>query len=384
MNVLHICISNFYIDNYSYQENILPIINLRDGHVVKIIASTEIFLEGKQLGYINPSEYYSSEGIPVVRIPYSNLLPSKIMKKVRIYKFLKREIIHFRPDIIIFHGTAAFDIVKVANYIKRNPETKFFVDCHEAFYNSARNWASRYILHGIIYKYSFLKALPFIDKVYYIGMGEKEYLKSIYKLSDKRMDLFPLGDISVDESDYLSQRMHRRNELGILNNEIVFVHSGKLAYKNKTLEIVKSFLEAKQENSRLLIIGDLTEELSRKVIPIINQNTPKIIFLGWKDSKELKEYLCGADVYVQFSVSATFQSALLRRCYGITTNPNKTYGYFPPDLCTFIQDENDLKREFVRLGQNVSDLENKRKISYEWANKNLNYEELMRTKIYNF
>ena len=45
MKILHCCLAAFYIDNFSYQENIFPKIHKLQGHQVHIIASTETYLE---------------------------------------------------------------------------------------------------------------------------------------------------------------------------------------------------------------------------------------------------------------------------------------------------------------------------------------------------
>jgi len=63
MKILHCCLSQFYIDNYSYQENILPRVNKQMGHEVKIIASTETYLDNRNLEYVEPSRYYTEDGI---------------------------------------------------------------------------------------------------------------------------------------------------------------------------------------------------------------------------------------------------------------------------------------------------------------------------------
>ena len=49
MKILHCCLAAFYIDNYGYQENILPKIHQIHGHEVKIVASTETFIDDKNL-----------------------------------------------------------------------------------------------------------------------------------------------------------------------------------------------------------------------------------------------------------------------------------------------------------------------------------------------
>jgi 1,2-diacylglycerol 3-alpha-glucosyltransferase len=65
MKILHCCLASFYIDNYGYQENILPALHKRDGHEVHIIASTETYIENKSIGYINAGSYLSDTNIEV-------------------------------------------------------------------------------------------------------------------------------------------------------------------------------------------------------------------------------------------------------------------------------------------------------------------------------
>jgi hypothetical protein len=70
MKILHICLSCFYIDNFSYQENVLPRQNKLDGHEVQILASTETYGKDKKLQYLEPGEYINEDSIKVIRLPY--------------------------------------------------------------------------------------------------------------------------------------------------------------------------------------------------------------------------------------------------------------------------------------------------------------------------
>ncbi len=381
MRILHLCISCFYIDKFSYQENIFPIINHQAGHEVKIIASTETYIENLKLGYVNSSSYFTPEGIPIVRIDYAKWLPKIVGRKIRVYRNLMKEMNSFKPDFIFFHGTAAVDLIKVAKYIEYNPNVRLVVDCHEAFYNSARNWISKNLLHRLIYRRAFLKALPYIDKVFYIGMGEKEYIDYLYGLPEDRMKLLPLGDIIISESSYQAHRKLKREELRIAGDDTLIIHSGKLSRKNCTQEIIESFLLSKRSNQKLLIIGIFEEDVFANLKTIIEDNSDSILYVGWKESDELKQYLCAGDIYVQFSVSATLMSALCRKCYGITTNPNNTYGYFPPDLCSFISTDTELVEEFRKIGDNADGLKQMRERSFTWASFYLNYETQMQEKV---
>ena len=68
MKICHMCLSCFYIDGYSYQENELVRQNVLDGHEVFVIASTETYAEDRTLSYIRPGDYEGGEGAPVCRV----------------------------------------------------------------------------------------------------------------------------------------------------------------------------------------------------------------------------------------------------------------------------------------------------------------------------
>src|SRR5690554_5102561 len=119
MKILHVCLSNFYIDNYGYQENILPKMHKLQGHDVEILASTEIFVDNAKLGYTKPSSYITNDGIPITRIPYVKWLPHTIAKKLRIYKGIKNNLQAFNPDIIFIHGSQFVGVLEIIDYLKK-------------------------------------------------------------------------------------------------------------------------------------------------------------------------------------------------------------------------------------------------------------------------
>ena len=54
------------------------------------------------------------------------------------------------PDVLFVHGVQFLDLTEVVKYKKRNDYVKMYVDNHADFSNSATNFLSRYILHGVI------------------------------------------------------------------------------------------------------------------------------------------------------------------------------------------------------------------------------------------
>lgn len=71
MKIAHLCLSCFYFDGFSYQENVLPRQNIADGHETIIIASLESIDKNGKMIFLNEGSYLGSDGAMVYRIPYN-------------------------------------------------------------------------------------------------------------------------------------------------------------------------------------------------------------------------------------------------------------------------------------------------------------------------
>lgn len=375
MKILHLMLSNFYIDKANYQENALTRQNKKDGHDVKIIASTEVFVKNNQLGLISPCSYINEDGIPVERIPYVNLLSKFISKKVRAYPRLYDLISDFSPDIIFFHGAAAYALLTVAKYKKNNPQVKFYVDSHEDFHNSGRNFLSKNILHRIFYKHILIKSLPYIDKLFHITYESKIYLNEIYNISNKYLYFLPLGGFIPGNEERESVRKKIRTELGISDGQIILIHSGKLDAKKRTEEIIDAFVGVKDNNLCLLIIGSLDSNLTQKIESAIKSD-PRIKYMGWLDSSLLQDYLCAGDLYVQLgSQSVTMQNALCCGC-AAAIYPYESHKYLLKDTVFYVKDSKELSDLLKLIISDKSVLEKKRKESFNLAKDILDYRKI--------
>lgn len=374
MRILHLMLSCFYIDNGNYQENVIPRQNKKDGHQVKIIASTEVFINSV-LGYTKPASYINEDGIKVVRLPYKNFLHFGISKKVRAYPGLYKLIADFAPEIILFHGAAAYALITVAKYKKKNPCVKFYVDSHEDYNNSATNFLSKYVLHKIFYKGIIQKCLKHIDKILYITYESAVYLKEMYGVSDKYLLFFPLGGNIPEPSKRLDIRKKIRSGLNIDENQIVLIISGKLDKIKRTIDVINAFIEVPNQNLRLLIIGSMNKDISETAMQLINTDS-RIHYLGWLNSSLLQDYLYAGDLYVQLgSQSVTMQNAL---CCGnaAALYPFESHKFLLNDSVFYIEQKEDLIKVLKTVSSDRSILEKKRKESFSIAEKVLNYEKI--------
>jgi glycosyltransferase involved in cell wall biosynthesis len=334
MKILHCCLANFYVDNYGYQENILPKQNKLDGHDVSILASTETYLNDDKLGYVEPRKYINEDGIPVTRVPYKKILTKFITRKFRSYKGVYKILEEENPDVILFHDTCAWELLTVAKYKKKHSHVKLFVDSHTDANNSATNFFSKNILHRIFYKMIARIACRHIDKILCISLETQDFLNTIYGISEDKLEFYPLGGVVLEDKEYLIKREKIRTALSLGEDDILLVHAGKLDKHKRTAEILEAFSKVESKKLRLVILGSFPEDQWPILMPMI-QADHRVSYEGWGNAEELVEYLCAADMYVQpGSQSATMQNAICCRC-SVMLYPHRSHepylkgnGYF--------------------------------------------------------
>lgn len=368
MKILHLCLSNYYIDNYGYQENILPIMNKNSGHEVRIIASTEVFIDNRQLGYVSPSEYITREEIPIERLAYRKILPHFLMKKIRSYNSLYDRIESFQPDIILSHGVPMLDLLILKKYKQNYPKTKIFLDSHEDSNNSATNWVSKTFLHRLFYRRVIKSTLESFERILYITKETKDFLVSIYNIPETMLEYYPLGGTISKQEDIRNARERLCNKLNIDENEIIYFHSGKLNAAKRTKELLEAFIQVKA-NGKLIIAGEIEDIYEEEIRHLLIEDN--IHYVGWLDQQSLRFYLNGCDVYLQpGSQSATLQQALCCNC-AVAVYPYSSHFHLLNNIPYYITDEESLRSFFELI--NRADIERKKTDGYALAKKRLDY-----------
>jgi hypothetical protein len=375
MRILHLMLSCFYIDNYNYQENVLPRQNKLDGHDVQIIASTQTFVDNVHPGYLNPGTYINEDGIPVIRLPFTKIVNNTISSKLKIYPKVYQHLISFSPDVIFCHGMQTYELKTLIKYKTNNPDVRLYFDSHADFNNSAKGFLSRNILHRLYYKWLISQALPFIDKIFCINYESIVFLQKMYEIPRNKLVIYPLGGVVLEDDIRNNKRRNLRKTLNLSETDILLIHCGKMEKAKCTEDIMKAFFNIKRSNLRLILIGSMAKdiELSAKVYL---QNDSRIKYLGWKNTSELADYLCAGDLYVQpGSQSATMQNAL---CYGCAAAlyPYESHTYLLGDRVFYIETLEDMEHLFEEISLNRNILEKKRKLSFEFAKSTLDYKKL--------
>lgn len=298
MKIVHICLGCFYIDNYSYQENMLPKFHKQMGLDVEIIASTLSFDKNGNACNIEPRVYLNEYGIKVTRLAYKRYIPSRIAKFLRIYEGFSAALENAKPNIIFVHGCQFCDIRIIVEYAKTHNIT-IYVDNHADFSNSATNWLSKNILHKGLWRYCAHLIEPYTKMFYGVLPVRVDFLKNIYKLPKDKCQLLVMGadDELVEKAKENGARETVRFRYGINSGDFLIITGGKIdRWKTQTLLLMEAVHKIHRSDVKLLVFGSVTEDLKSKIEKLADGHV--VQFIGWVKSCDSYELFEAADLVV--------------------------------------------------------------------------------------
>jgi hypothetical protein len=170
------------------------------------------------------------------------------------------------------------------------------------------------LLHRRYYGPLLRSALPDIDKILCVSTEAIDFVHNVYEVPRAALEFFPLGGRIPQDAEYQSRRLRMRSELGVADDEILVVQTGKQTRRKRLLEALSAFSNAASSNMKFAIAGVVDPDISSQAKIQIDADK-RIQFLGWKDSEGLTDLLCAADIYIQPGTqSVTMQHSLCCRC----------------------------------------------------------------------
>lgn len=292
MKIVHLCLGCFYVDNYSYQENMLPKYHVKMGHDVTVIASLLSFdKNGKPCYLEKASEYHDKNGYKVVRLNYK--LPRGIFKILKGYQGLYDRLEIEQPDVIFIHGVAIYDTSVVVKYLKSHPRVKLYGDNHGDYINSAKTWLSKNILNGIIRRYYVSRLDPYLIKCFGVTPLRCEFLKDVYGVDPRKVEFLPMGvDDEAIPQDRNAIRSQIRQELNISEDSFVIITGGKIDTKKNIHILIESLKAINNKSIHLIICGVLAPEM-QYLKTMFDEN---IHYLGWCSAEKVMNCMISSDM----------------------------------------------------------------------------------------
>lgn len=297
MKVLHICLCcNSYNDGWNYQENCLPYYHKQLGHEVTVITVPFIKDINSNEYIIKIGEYKDQNGLKIIRKDQQYSNKSRISRRLRIYRGVYDSLKNEQPDIIFVHGCQFLDIRHIVRYAKNNPDVKIYVDGHEDCKNSAQNWISRNILHGIIWKYCARLIEPYTIKFWGVLPARVDFLVDMYNLPKDKVELLVMGaeDEKVEKARKPDVRKRLRKQYGISDDDFLVVSGGRLDNnKVEILTLMKAVNEIAEPKLKMIFFGSVNEEYHNDIKKLL---TNRVQAVGWVNPIDTYNYLAMADI----------------------------------------------------------------------------------------
>ena len=199
----------------------------------------------------------------------------------------------------------------------------------------------------------------------------------------ERTAFFSLGDFCDPEDAYESKRQSLRETFGFAPQDVVIAHSGKFTKRKKTLELIEMVIQLQKQypNVKLLLIGGVQDpQIAEAFEKLTTEHADTVRYVGWQSGVQLRQYLIAADIYLQFSPSSTYQTALCCRCVGITGDPDNAYIYYPEKLANRVETLEQMAQK-IKTILDTNDIQLHVLQSYALAQQLLDYRYQIKNKL---
>ncbi len=296
MKIVHL--SEYYIDNWNYQENYLPAYQAKLGHDVTLLASIRYpsFLEGQ---IYSGDKVYFHNGVKIVRYKLINhfihfLIPGLV-------NMIEAE----NPDLLFIHGFHLLKCKKLRKIISENPKYRVSMDSHADYFSSgfcSESKLKRYKAHfayTLIYRKLLRGVFNYIHKFYCISPASEVFAHEILQIPKSKIILLPLG-VALEEIPYDKKQTIRsdiRIKYKIPLDAILYITVGKHDKEKRTIFLTKVFNQISDSKVYLIIAGSIKEEIRSDLQREMNYSK-RILLTGWIDSQEIIKLMLASDVAV--------------------------------------------------------------------------------------
>lgn len=298
MKVLHICTSGEYTEGFSYQDNLITKYMSRSGIDTYIIASPLSYNSHGETVHVDvPCRYINKDGVKVTRLPFHK--PERFGRFLRSLEGFYKEVQRIEPNVIFYHNPQTSDSAVIAKYCKKNPDVKVFADNHADFSNSATNWLSKTVLHGLIWRYYVNVLNKYTIRYYGVLPARVDFLKNVYKVPVNKCDLLVMGgdDEIVERTMREENRIKLRKKYHIQDDDFLIVTGGKIdAWKTQTVLLMQAVKAIDNPSLKLIVFGSVDKTLINQVNELTDGN--RIQYIGWVQSNESYELFSISDLVV--------------------------------------------------------------------------------------
>ncbi len=164
---------------------------------------------------------------------------------------LNREIEEWDPDAVLIIGWNFSSHLKCMRYFHKKKPVLFRGDSTLL----AERWGPKLLMRTLFLRWVY----KYIDYAIYVGTNNRRYFER-HGVKDHQLVFAPhaIDNKRFQDKDnqYEQRASEWRNQLGIKDENIVFLYAGKLEYKKDPGLLIKAFLMLKNPYVHLIIIGN--------------------------------------------------------------------------------------------------------------------------------
>lgn len=297
MKITHICLNAPVTDGWTYQDNLLPKYHKKTGYDVSVITSKYTRDKEGEIVIDKRTNYINENGIKTIRI--KNKYGTSLKSKFKMYENLYEELIEEKPDIVFVHGVQFLNIRDIVKFLKKYPETLTYVDNHADYSNSATNWFSKNILHRVIWRRCAKLIEPYTTRFYGVLPARVDFLKNVYKIPERKLDLLLLGidDEKLIEAQSDCVRNEIRKKYGIEPNDFLIMTGGKIDNaKKQTLLLMRAVQKINNTKMKLIVFGSVIDDLKEEINELADGVA--IQYIGWITPEDSYKYFYASDLVV--------------------------------------------------------------------------------------
>lgn len=296
MKVVNICLNGPYTDGFTYQDNLLPKWQLRNGNEVSLIAPTTAYDSNGKTIELAEGRYIDKNGVEITRIRTRQGKPCTYRFKT--YPELAELLLVDNPDVIFLHGLQFRDASTVRDFVRSHPGVRLFVDNHCDYSNSATNPLSKWLLHRLLWRHYAKELEPWVETFWGVLPARVDFLVENYGIPREKCGLLVMGadDDEVFRAAMPEVRAEIRKQYGVSDDETLVVTGGKIDLaKTQTLSLMEAVAEGKfGREVKLLVFGSVVPELKTRFQGLIE--SPHILYAGWMDASGSYDCFAAADL----------------------------------------------------------------------------------------
>ncbi|MGH1366133.1 MAG: glycosyltransferase family 4 protein [Calditrichia bacterium] len=389
MNIVLFC--RYFSADFEYMENAFARQFQSLGHRVTIVTTTRVIprnyqqiLSADDEHGDRPAGTLEENGFTVVRLEGHcwgrnggiELLPG-----------LSAALKNLKPDLLFFQSVENFPIALQTALLKYRLGYRYYVVVNEHYIYARGAGASG--IAGI--KAAFLDAVAKVCKkvslaaaTRIIGMNEysSEVAKKLYFGAAEKMTEITLGVDSETIFHKPESRRKIRKEYGVLPDEILIVHSGKMAPYKKTHLILEAIGRLGRRDLKLLLIGKCEPAYQSTLTDLIKAHSleKQVNFVPWVAPVELHHYFSASDIaiWVDHATISTIEASAV----GIPIIVPDFHGYeHRTKYCNGLRiqpgDLDDLTLKLGQLLENMEEASAMGKRGRELVEKELNWSSIV-------